>query len=85
MLLPNPNEENTHALKTICGAVHYYCVLYQKKEIPVHDWEYLCSYLNIPSSTIYSLEIDNKTLVVNYRDFHRNNALNSNPISPMKT
>jgi hypothetical protein len=69
MLLPNPGEENTHALKTICGAVHYCCPRYEKKEISLHDWEYLCSYLNIPASTLYSLEIDNKTLVVPTRTF----------------
>jgi hypothetical protein len=63
MLLPNPNEENTHALKTICGAVHYCCERYKKDEISVHDWNYFCSYLNIPSSTVYSVEIDNKTFL----------------------
>jgi hypothetical protein len=69
MLLPNPNKDNTQALKTICGAVYYTCLRYQKKEISVHDWKFLCSLLNIPTTTIYSLEMDNKTLVVTTRNF----------------
>ena len=57
-------EQHIEALKTILGAVHYYCVRYNQREISAKDWECITSYLHIPKNTKYSLAIDGKELLL---------------------
>ncbi len=58
MLLLDIEEGKSHALKTICGAIHYQLVQYNPNEIPIYDYSLFCDYLKIPKGTIYCVEVE---------------------------
>jgi hypothetical protein len=54
---------NLHAIKTICSKIYHTFSTEGAQEIPASDLSLLIAYLNVPSTAVYCMEVDDDGFV----------------------